>query len=102
MREPNSHDPQEFDALSRQIDELLGPAEQPAAPEADIDLTQYAPADIAGDEEIQFQNFSNQYGGQPTQAYNPDMKPRREQSADRVEYRDYGEKPSAARTLTSR
>ena len=97
MREPNSYDPQEFDALSRQIDELLGPAEQPAAPEADIDLSQYAPADIAGDEEIQFQNFSNQYGGQPTQAYNPDLKPRRDQGADRVEYRDYGEKPSAAR-----
>ena len=72
MKHNDPNQTQDFQELSRQIDELTG---------EDFDLAQYTPSDIDDDGEV-FQNFSNGYGRpQPT----------------RAEYRDYGGKKAPTR-----
>ena len=106
MRNSNPYDPREAEDLSRRVDRLLddmgaSPAEpadtvSPAGPADGFDLSQYTPADTAADDGVVFQNYSNQYGaadGPRINAYNQDL----HRSAGQNEYRDYGEKTTAAR-----
>ena len=116
MRNSKKYNAQEFEELSRQIDDLLEDSGEKIVTQDDgIDLAQFAPADTATADTEVFQNFSNGYGadvrnysnnygnpGAPAvnkapvsqgsiPAYNQDF--HREQSRkepNHGEYRDYG------------
>lgn len=119
MRNSKKHTQQEFDDLSRQIDDLLEDSGEKIMTQDDgIDLAQFTPEGANTDDGMVYQNFSNGYGadvrnysnnyGEPgasqpqpahkqkpaINAYNQDIQ-RQQQS--RNEYRDYGGKPPKTR-----
>ena len=80
MSKTPKYDPQDFDELSRQIDDLLGTSGERIVTEDDgIDLAQFAPANASVEDGAVYQNFSNGYGaarptgGQGIPAYNRDL-----------------------------
>ena len=63
MSKTPKYDPQDFDELSRQIDDLLGTSGERIVTEDDgIDLAQYTPVDASVEAGAVYQNFSNGYG----------------------------------------
>ena len=116
MRNSKKYDPQDFEELSRQIDDLLGePGETITTEDDGIDLAEFTPANVHIDDMEVYQNYSNGYGadvrnysnnygdpaGKPKKAapapqhaipaYNQDFKQEKKQNtAARGEYRDYG------------
>ena len=93
MSKTPKYDPQDFDELSRQIDDLLGTGSEQTDDDDGIDLAQFTPADASVEDGAVYQNFSNGYGaarptgGQGIPAYNRDLHKERPTSG---EYRDYG------------
>ena len=94
MSKTPKYDPQDFDELSRQIDDLLGTSGDRIVTKDDgIDLTQFTPANASVEDGAVYQNFSNGYGaarptgGQSIPAYNRDL---HKEKPTPGEYRDYG------------
>ena len=94
MSKTPKYDPQDFDELSRQIDDLLGtPGERIVTEDDGIDLAQFTPANASIEDGAVYQNFSNGYGaarptgGQSIPAYNRDL---HKEKPTPGEYRDYG------------
>ena len=116
MRNSKKNNTQDFDDLSRQIDDLMEDSGERICAEDDgIDLASFAPTDLDTDDTVVFQNFSNGYGTKvrnysnnygdpdgtrqkkaPTRqasipAYNQDFHREQNRNApNRGEYRDYG------------
>ena len=91
MQNTPKYDPQDFDDLSRQIDDLLGtPDERITTADDGIDLAQFTPADSSVEDGAVYQNFSNGYGAgqlpasQGIPAYNRDL---HKEKPDHAEYR---------------
>ena len=94
MSNTPKYDPQDFDDLSRQIDDLLGtPGERIVTEDDGIDLAQFTPADASVEDGAVYQNFSNGYGAAQRSgdrgipAYNRDL---HKEKPTPGEYRDYG------------
>ena len=106
MQNTPKYDPQDFDDLSRQIDDLLGtPDERITTADDGIDLAQFTPADSSVEDGAVYQNFSNGYGAgqlpasQGIPAYNRDL---HKEKPDHTEYRDYGGQKKTALRKTAK
>ena len=110
----SKYDPneQDLDDLLRQVDALL---EDAPSGDADFDLDDYAPPEAREEEDVFYQNYSNDYGrnvrnysngygagGNGAQspysepsipAYNADFRQPRRASVKKTEYRDFGGEP---------
>ena len=58
MSKTPKYDPQDFDELSRQIDDLLGTGSEQTDDDDGIDLAQFTPADASVEDGAVYQNFS--------------------------------------------
>ena len=106
MQNTPKYDPQDFDDLSRQIDDLLGtPGERITTADDGIDLAQFTPDDSSVEDGAVYQNFSNGYGAgqlpasQGIPAYNRDL---HKEKPDHTEYRDYGGQKKKAPRKTAK